>query len=236
MDTHELIKLYLEIGLLGALGLFFMWVLYELVIFIKTLGHKKLLTNHAEAMDRRDEITPTVEQILQETRLEAGNADCCFTMELHNGTNNFGGLPFAFMTNYYEKVSGKWLSHKASRQSMPLSLYYSLVKRIKEQEYLIVNVDEQDDNIEDIVYATLKNRMIHRAIYAKMLNSEGIMMGFLGLDYGKDKTEMMRAEDLAENVKICIAAANKLGLLLSLEITDVKSRKMVFDRKDKEGK
>jgi len=226
----EIVKLFIEVGLLTGAGALLLLAGYRGLLFLEELARAKLINSHHEAMDRRDEITPKVETILHDTRLAAGNADCCFTMEKHNGTVSVGGLAFMFMTCYYEVVDGKWQSNKESRERMPLSRYHTLVRKIKDEDYLVLDADKRIEGLEPVVYATLENWNIHRSIFVKLQNVDGLMIGFLGLDYGEEKTNKMREDDLTENIKIAKEAASRIGTLLSLEIADIKARRKVFNR------
>lgn len=61
-------------------------------------------TNHNNAVNRRMEVEPEIRLTL-ENLLYRTSADRAFVLEMHNGSQNFSGLPFAFFDMTYECVS-----------------------------------------------------------------------------------------------------------------------------------
>lgn len=79
-------------------------------------------TQHLSEMDNRLGMSPKVNEYLLEAMYEV-NADRASVIELHNGTNSIGGVPFIFGEMTYERVRNGILHSDESYARMVLSRY-----------------------------------------------------------------------------------------------------------------
>lgn len=79
---------------------------YEKVVEKRELLNKEI---HLKLMEERLNIGPHISNELKSLLIKLG-ADKACVIEMHNGTNNFGGLPFVYGDMVYEEISPEVLS------------------------------------------------------------------------------------------------------------------------------
>jgi hypothetical protein len=77
---------------------------------------------HADGMDQRDDVTPTIQTELNALRKQYG-ASWVSVWEFHNNTNNLDGLPFIFASLNYESMNPALTPIAEQFDNVRVSLY-----------------------------------------------------------------------------------------------------------------
>lgn len=138
---------------------------------------------HDAALTKRREIKPKVDKLLLNT-LNTLNADRCFVLEMHNGTNNVSGLPFLYGEMTYDVVS-EGTHHIDDEYTSLLLSRFKLPNYLRAENVWQGRVDE---------LKTIDNKFYHKlkandASYLAIIQIHGIKneLGFFGITYCNDK-------------------------------------------------
>jgi len=193
-------------------------------------SNHQVVQQHHDTMKTRLKITPEVKSVLRELLLQT-HASRAFVFEFHNGTNNFGGLPFVYMSNTYEVLGQTATSQMAARQKMPFTLYDSLITKILNEEVVTVDTRNRVGDFDSLVYKTIEKRGTTVLICTKLIDEHKRIIGFLGVDFCGDFDKTIFKNDagaLKTLEKIVYREAQALSTLLYVKISrDEKSLKEV---------
>ena len=210
-DMAKMITTYGLAVIISALVLYFAFRFSN--IFLKDFEQKRNLKKHDDLAMLRNQISATINALLERTLLRT-QADRVYVFEFHNGNTALGGLPFLKMTNTYEALSGTAKSEMHKRADMPFQLFQSFVDAVYSEDYLVMDVNNRTDKYSAFVYETLVEREISITIRARITDINKRVIGYFGIDYGKNKT--ISEAVIEESVKIVQDVAVELGALLSV--------------------
>jgi len=218
-------KLVAELGALvvGA-GLLF----YAVFMSIKTVNkwvNKKIDQqpanvmgyDHGESVGIILKITPEIKAVLKELLLQT-HCSRAYIFSFHNGQEGFGGLPFVYMSNTYEVLSGKADSQHHARQNMSFTMYDTFIKQLLEKDVLVMSPDNRTDEYDDMVYETLVKRGIKLTIRTKLNDEHGRIIGYLGIDFCKGDMMLFKDEAIPRLEKIVYKEAQILSTLLYVKV------------------
>lgn len=157
-------------------------------------------------------VTPKIQHELS-TLVYTMGADRAFLFEFHNGKSNGSGLPFRYIDMTYEEVNEERKVDKIAMQcqDIPLTLY-RFPNYLQKQKMVIGTVDEIA--AVDTEYA--KHIIEAGGSYVALIyiNSGGIPLGFLGLEY----TDMTNVPPKADIIKKMHEYDKVLTQLLDLQV------------------
>ena len=182
----------------------------------------KKFKNSIEAQDKKHDellllrqcISQKVDSTLEKAMLRSG-ASRALIFEYHNGLVGLGGLPFLRMSNTYEVIDEGSRSTMASLENLSCSLYASLVEALEEDTIVILDLDKRNPDISPIVYETLVQLGVARAMLCRFTNGSNRTIGFaaLAFDVGNTRLENMSANDDVVLGEVAI----EVGVLLSVK-------------------
>jgi len=193
------------------------------------LKHKlkhDIATSHEEDVKTILKITPEVKAVLKELVLQT-HCSRAYIFDFHNGQVSMGGLPFIYMSCTYEVLSGTATSEYHARQRMPFTLYDTFIKGIVDKDVININVENQTNEFDPIVYETIKQRHTKILIATKLVDENKRVIGFLGIDFCKNDMFMFNDKAIKQVEKIVYKEAQILSTLLYAKIIneEVKNEK-----------
>lgn len=169
------------------------------------------MVEHDAAVDVRRRVKPKIDALLNET-LYGLNADRCFVIEMHNGTNNTAGLPFIYGEMTYECANGvadideDYISINLSRFDLPyyLEQRYVFCGNIKQLEQIDKKLAKRI-NANDVSYLAIIT--IHGS------NNE---LGYFGVTYCNNK----EVPDTTKITNMLSINSQKLSILIDSQNVD----------------
>ena len=138
---------------------------------------------HDELIDTRSKVNKTINSLIDRAMLRT-NACRAYVFEFHNGITALGGLPFLKMSCTYEFINEGVKSAQYARDSIPLSLYSSMVDGIIENDFIVLDPRNRSEQHSHLIYEMLVEQQTLKSIRVKILNSYKQVIGCFGVDYG----------------------------------------------------
>lgn len=177
-----------------------------------THGKQKEKEEHEALLEKRRNVDKTINAALERVLMRT-NCDRAFIFEFHNGGTNLGGLPFLRMSNTYEVVDTGILPQRHHQENISLSMYGRLVTKIIESPYVTVNANMKEEEIPAIAYETLHHMSIHTALYVRISDIKGRVIGYVGIDFVKADKNLHGNS----HIQMVRELATEVGALLSVD-------------------
>ena len=171
---------------------------------------------HDELIDTRSKVNKTINSLIDRTMLRT-NACRAYVFEFHNGITALGGLPFLKMSCTYEFINEGVKSAQYARDSIPLSLYSSMVDGIIENDFIVLDPNNRSEQHSHLIYEMLVEQQTLKSIRVKILNSYKQVIGCFGVDYCRKNRVPKTDEEIKAIKTVLKETALKIGVLLSVK-------------------
>ena len=209
----SILKVYIVMLFFLATGLMAMFVYTAIKDkeFVKMTAERIAQGQKAENL-RDFVVTPKIQRELS-TLVYTMGADRAFLFEFHNGKSNGSGLPFRYIDMTYEEVNEERKVDKIAMQcqNIPLTLY-RFPNYLQQKKFVMGTVDEIEAI--DAEYAKHVREFGGKYLALIYINSGGVPLGFLGLEYAN--TENIPTE--ADIIKKMQEYDKVLTQLLDLQV------------------
>lgn len=164
---------------------------------------------HDINMFNRQKANTQMNMILNNLLIEA-NADRCFVLEMHNGTNNIAGLPFIYVDASYSNIREGVEIIDGDYINLNMSRFYFFT-HVLNNEVFIGQV--KDVNLIDKKFASRITSSSTEYTAVRVIHGQELPIGFLVVDYTKSKPISKESID-----KAMIKATQKIANVLDLDI------------------
>jgi hypothetical protein len=217
---EKIVKMITNYGyrkVISALLVFILFVFTIIVFSNQKVIVEKILTEHKKEAQMENAnnlqfrvkyVTPRVDAILYKLLAET-KADRAWVIEMHNGTDNPTGLPFAFGDMTYEKMSNDTIPSvlvdydRISLSAYPISTYV-----IKNKKF-VGTTDELRKIDKRMAMRVETNNIHYMAIYC--ITGMDVEIGWVGLSYYAGEPVNPKAVE-----SYILDASQKLSILLDM--------------------
>jgi hypothetical protein len=161
-------------------------------------------------MKDRVEIAGKVNDALEFVRRQLG-ADRAYIFEFHNGSRNLTGIPFAKMSNTYERCAVGIQPEILNLQNLPIGIGYLFIRCITSNEDIHIHDIEMLADRDPSTYQLLANQGIKSLYAVGIFDFDSTPVGFIGVDFCSQKKIL----STQETNQLRGAAIKLCGLMLS---------------------
>lgn len=209
---NEIVSLIETKGLaitISAIAIYFSIQLIN--IYLDKLKTQTKEKKHDELLEIRKKINLEIEKSLEKIMLKTSSSRA-FVFEYHNGLTGLGGLPFLKMSNTYEVCNEGVSSQQSNLENMSCSMFSSLLNKIEEREFVLLDTKDRCKDLTNLTYETLVEQDVDKTLIVKLVNTKKSVIGYIGLDYcnGNENFNKKHIKQLQE-------LALEVGALLSVK-------------------
>lgn len=161
VKKHGVASILLTALLVGLLSVFFYFLFNPNVAFDVYERYKK--TKHSELMDIRMQNAPKIQMLLDKLTFKV-DASRSLILELHNGNDGVGGLPFTKCSATYEALSDETSPVASQYQNQNMSLI-PFASFIFDENYWCGNVEDLKEIDKALYYKMKSNKTEHFAAH-----------------------------------------------------------------------